>query len=221
MHKIFLMELIDFILHIDAHLAEFIRDYGYWIYAILFLIIFVETGVVVMPFLPGDSLLFAAGMLAAIPENNLSVWLIIVLLLIAAISGDSLNYSIGKRFGLKVTKIKIFGKQFVQQEHIDKTHAFYEKYGSKTIVIARFVPIVRTLAPFVAGVGRMNYGTFITYNVLGAIFWVVGITLAGYFLGSLEFVQNNFSKIVMGIIVVSVLPIVYEIIKEKYFNKSK
>lgn len=215
------MELIDFILHIDAHLAEFIRDYGYWIYAILFLIIFVETGVVVMPFLPGDSLLFAAGMLAAIPENNLSVWLIIVLLLIAAISGDSLNYSIGKRFGLKVTKIKIFGKQFVQQEHIDKTHAFYEKYGSKTIVIARFVPIVRTLAPFVAGVGRMNYGTFITYNVLGAIFWVVGITLAGYFLGSLEFVQNNFSKIVMGIIVVSVLPIVYEIIKEKYFNKSK
>lgn len=215
------MELIDFILHIDAHLAEFIRDYGYWIYAILFLIIFVETGVVVMPFLPGDSLLFAAGMLAAIPENNLSVWLIIVLLLIAAISGDSLNYSIGKRFGLKVTKIKIFGKQFVQQEHIDKTHAFYEKYGSKTIVIARFVPIVRTLAPFVAGVGRMNYGTFITYNVLGAIFWVVGITLAGYFLGSLEFVQNNFSKIVMGIIVVSVLPIVYEVIKEKYFNKSK
>src|SRR5690554_3111064 len=214
------MELIDFILHIDAHLAEFIRDYGYWIYAILFLIIFVETGVVVMPFLPGDSLLFAAGMLAAIPENNLSVWLIIVLLLIAAISGDSLNYSIGKRFGLKVTKIKIFGKQFVQQEHIDKTHAFYEKYGSKTIVIARFVPIVRTLAPFVAGVGRMNYGTFITYNVLGAIFWVVGITLAGYFLGNIPIIKDNFSKVVLIIIVLSVLPIIYSFIKEKYFQKA-
>lgn len=214
------MELLDFILHIDAHLAEFIRDYGYWIYAILFLIIFVETGVVVMPFLPGDSLLFAAGMLAAIPENNLNVWIIIGLLLVAAISGDSLNYSIGKRFGMEVTKIKIFGKQFVQQEHIDKTHSFYEKYGSKTIVIARFVPIVRTLAPFVAGIGRMNYGTFITYNVIGAIFWVVGITLAGYFLGRIEWVAQNFSKIVIGIIVVSVLPIVYEFAKEKFFKKK-
>lgn len=215
------MEIIDFILHIDAHLAEFIRDYGYWIYAILFLIIFVETGVVVMPFLPGDSLLFAAGMLAAMPENNLNVWLIIALLLIAAILGDSLNYSIGKRFGIKVTKIKIFGKQFVQPKHIDKTHAFYEKYGSKTIVIARFVPIVRTLAPFVAGVGRMNYGTFISYNIIGGVIWVVGITLSGYWLGRNEWVQDNFSKIVLGIIFVSVLPIVYEVIKEKYFNKSK
>lgn len=218
--KFLLMELIDFILHIDAHLAEFIRDYGYWIYAILFLIIFVETGVVVMPFLPGDSLLFAAGMLAAIPENDLNVWIIIGLLLIAAISGDSLNYSIGKRFGMQVTKIKIFGKQFVQQEHIDKTHEFYEKYGSKTIVIARFVPIVRTLAPFVAGIGRMNYGTFITYNVVGAIFWVVGLTLAGYFLGQIEWVAQNFSKIVLVIIVVSVLPIVYEFIKAKFFDKK-
>lgn len=215
------MELIDFILHIDAHLAEFIRDYGYWIYAILFLIIFVETGVVVMPFLPGDSLLFAAGMLAAIPENNLSVFIIIGLLLIAAVSGDSLNYAIGKRFGMQVTKIKIFGKQFVQQEHIDKTHSFYEKYGSKTIVIARFVPIVRTLAPFVAGIGRMKYGTFITYNVIGAILWVVGVTLAGYFLGRIEWVANNFSKIVIGIILVSVLPIAFEVIKEKFFNKEK
>ncbi len=213
------MELIDFILHIDAHLAEFIRDYGYWVYAILFLIIFVETGVVVMPFLPGDSLLFAAGMLAA-QENELNVWIVIGLLLIAAISGDSLNYTIGKNFGMKVTKIKIFGKQFVQQEHIDKTHSFYEKYGSKTIVIARFVPIVRTLAPFVAGIGRMNYGTFITYNVLGAIFWVVGITLVGYFLGNIPIIQENFSKVVLLIIFLSILPIVYEVIKEKYFNKE-
>ncbi|HLV23352.1 MAG TPA: DedA family protein [Moheibacter sp.] len=213
------MELIDFILHIDAHLAEFIRDYGMWVYAILFLIIFVETGVVVMPFLPGDSLLFAAGMLAAQP-NELNVWIVIGLLLIAAVSGDSLNYSIGKKFGLKVTKIKILGKQFVQQEHIDKTHAFYEKYGSKTIVIARFVPIVRTLAPFVAGIGRMSYKTFLTYNVVGAIFWVVGVTLVGYFLGNIPIIKENFSKVVIGIIVLSLLPIVFEFVKEKFFAKK-
>ncbi|MDD3771965.1 MAG: DedA family protein [Weeksellaceae bacterium] len=213
------MELIDFILHIDAHLAEFIRDYGYWIYAILFLIIFIETGIVVMPFLPGDSLLFAAGMLAAQP-NELNVGIVIVLLLIAAVSGDSLNYSIGKKFGMKVTKIKIFGKQFVQQEHIDKTHSFYEKYGSKTIVIARFVPIVRTLAPFVAGIGRMSYATFITYNVVGAILWVVGITLVGYFLGNVPIIKDNFSTVVIGIVLISILPIIIEIIKAKY-SESK
>lgn len=213
------MELIDFILHIDAHLAEFIRDYGYWIYAILFLIIFIETGIVVMPFLPGDSLLFAAGMLAAQP-NELNVGIVIVLLLIAAVSGDSLNYSIGKKFGMKVTKIKIFGKQFVQQEHIDKTHSFYEKYGSKTIVIAHFVPIVRTLAPFVAGIGRMSYATFITYNVVGAILWVVGITLVGYFLGNVPIIKDNFSTVVIGIVLISILPIIIEIIKAKY-SESK
>jgi len=214
------MEIIDFILHIDAHLAEFIRDYGMWIYAILFLIIFVETGVVVMPFLPGDSLLFATGMLAANPDNGLNVWIVIGLLLIAAVAGDSLNYSIGKNLGMRVTKVKLFGKQPVKSEHIDKTHAFYEKYGSKTIVIARFVPIVRTLAPFVAGIGKMNYGTFITYNIIGGTIWVVGITLAGYFLGSFEWVQNNFSKIVMAIIVISILPIVFEFLKEKFFAKK-
>lgn len=214
------MELIDFILHIDQHLNVFIQDYGLWIYAILFLIIFVETGVVVMPFLPGDSLLFAVGMLAANPDNGLNVWIVIGLLLIAAVAGDSLNYSIGKNFGMRVTRIKLFGKQPVKPEHIDKTHAFYEKYGSKTIVIGRFVPIVRTLAPFVAGIGKMNYGTFITYNVIGAILWVVGITLAGYFLGSFEWVQNNFSKIVMVIIVISLLPIVIEFIKVKFSKKE-
>lgn len=214
------MELIDFILHIDQHLNVFIQDYGLWIYAILFLIIFVETGVVVMPFLPGDSLLFAVGMLAANPDNGLNVWIVIGLLLIAAVAGDSLNYSIGKNFGMRVTRIKLFGRQPVKPEHIDKTHAFYEKYGSKTIVIGRFVPIVRTLAPFVAGIGKMNYGTFITYNVIGAILWVVGITLAGYFLGSFEWVQNNFSKIVMLIIVISLLPIVIEFIKAKFSKKE-
>lgn len=212
--------LIDFVLHIDQHLEYFINTYGYWVYAILFLIVFVETGVVVMPFLPGDSLLFAAGMLAA-QQNELNVWIVIVLLLIAAVSGDSLNYSIGKRFGMKVTKIKVLGKQFVQQEHIDKTHSFYEKYGSKTIVIARFVPIVRTLAPFVAGIGRMSYKTFITYNVVGAILWVVGVTLIGYFLGNIPIIKENFSKVVIGIIIVSVLPIIYEFAKEKFFKNEK
>lgn len=214
------MELIDFILHIDQYLLEFVNDYGVWVYLILFMIIFVETGVVVMPFLPGDSLLFAAGMLAAQP-NELNVVLIIILLLIAAILGDSLNYSIGKRFGMQVTRFKLFGKQVIKDEHIDKTHSFYEKYGSKTIVIARFVPIVRTLAPFVGGIGRMNYGTFLMYNIIGAIVWVVGITLAGYFLGNIPIIRDNFSKVVLLIIFISVIPIIYGVIKEQFFSKSK
>ncbi|MGN0003094.1 MAG: DedA family protein [Sphingobacterium composti] len=216
----FIYSLVDFILHIDDHLIQIVNDYKYWTYLILFLIIFVETGVVVMPFLPGDSLLFAAGMLAAQP-NELNVWLLIGLLLIAAIAGDSLNYSIGKNFGMRITKFKLFGKQMVTDAQIEKTHSFYEKYGSKTIVIARFVPIVRTLAPFVGGIGRMNYATFITYNVVGAILWVVGLTLAGYFLGNIPFIRDNFSQVVMAIIVLSVLPIVYEVIKEKFFNKKE
>src|SRR5690606_4238614 len=212
--------LIDFILHIDDHLIEIVNDYKYWTYLILFLIIFVETGVVVMCFLPGDSLLFAAGMLAAQP-NELNVWLMIVILLVAAITGDSLNYSIGKNFGMRITKFKLFGKQMVTDAQIEKTHSFYEKYGSKTIVIARFVPIVRTLAPFVGGIGRMNYGTFITYNVVGAILWVVGITLAGYFLGNIPLIRDNFSKVVLIIIFLSILPIIFEVVKEKFFNKKE
>ncbi len=214
------MEIIDFILHIDQYLFQFVNDYGTWIYVILFLIIFVETGVVIMPFLPGDSLLFAAGMLAAQP-NELNLGIMIVLLLIAAITGDSLNYAIGKRFGMQVTKFKIVGKQVIKDEHVDKTHSFYEKYGSKTIVVARFVPIVRTLAPFVGGIARMNYRTFLIYNVVGAIFWVVGITLAGFFLGNIPIIKDNFSKVVLLIIFLSILPIVYEVIKEKFFNKNK
>lgn len=213
-----LVSLFDFIMHIDQHLTEFANSYGLWLYAILFLIVFVETGVVVMPFLPGDSLLFAAGMLAAQP-NELNVWVMIVILLIAAITGDTLNYSIGKNIGYKAVQIKIFGKQFVQPEHLEKTHGFYEKYGSKTIVIARFVPIVRTLAPFVAGIGKMNNKTFIAYNVIGAILWVFGLTLAGYFLGNIPFIRDNFSKVVLAIIVLSILPIGVEIIKEKFLKK--
>ncbi len=211
--------LIDFILHIDEHLIEIVGEYRNWTYLILFLIIFVETGVVVMPFLPGDSLLFAAGMLAAQP-NELNVWVLIALLLIAAIAGDSMNYAIGKHFGLRITKFKFFGKQMVKNEHIEKTHTFYEKYGSKTIVIARFVPIVRTLAPFVGGIGRMHYGTFITYNVVGAVLWVVGITLAGYFLGNIPIIRDNFSTVVLLIIFLSILPIVFEVAKER-INRGK
>lgn len=215
-----MMELIDFILHIDSHLADFLADYGIWFYAIVFLIIFVETGLVVMPFLPGDSLLFATGMLAAQYSESLNIWLVIGIMLVAAILGDTLNYSIGKEFGTRMLQMKFFGKQPIQPEHIDKTHAFYEKYGSKTIVIARFVPIVRTLAPFVAGIGHMNYNTFLKYNIIGGIVWVVGITLAGFFLGNIPIIKDNFSKVVLIIIVLSVLPIVYSFVKEKFFSKS-
>ncbi|WP_413531499.1 DedA family protein [Empedobacter brevis] len=214
------MSLFDFIMHIDQHLAEFANEYGLWLYGILFLIIFVETGVVVMPFLPGDSLLFAAGMLAAQETNDMNVWIMIAILLVAAVLGDTLNYTIGKKVGYKATKVKIFGKNFIQEEHITKTHEFYEKYGSKTIVIARFVPIVRTLAPFVAGIGRMGYSIFITYNVIGAVLWVVGLTLIGYFLGNIQWVQDNFSKVILGITIISILPIFVEIIKEKLGKKK-
>lgn len=215
-----MMELFDFIMHIDDHLKEMIINYGSWIYAILFAIIFVETGIVIMPFLPGDSLLFAAGMLAASNPENLNVWFVIALLLVAAILGDASNYLIGRYLGMKVLNIKIFGKQPVKQEHLDKTHSFFEKYGPKTIIIARFVPIVRTLAPFVGGVGRMNYPIFLTYNVIGAILWVVGVTLAGFYLGSIPIIKDNFSKVVLIIIFISVLPIVYQVIKEKFLNKK-
>lgn len=212
--------LIDFVLHIDQHLVEIVNEYQTWTYLILFLIIFIETGVVIMPFLPGDSLLFAAGMLAAQP-NELNIGIMILLLLIAAVTGDSLNYAIGKRFGIQVTKIKLFGRQVVKNQQIEKTHAFYAKYGSKTIVIARFVPIVRTLAPFVGGIGRMHYGTFLTYNLIGGLLWVVGITLAGYFLGNIPIIRDNFSKVVLLIIVLSILPIIFEVVKEKLGKRSQ
>jgi len=214
------MELIDFILHIDQYLQVFLQDYGVWFYAILFLIIFVETGLVVMPFLPGDSLLFATGMLAAQFPESLNIWLVIIILFIAAVLGDTLNYTIGKEIGMRIVNFKIFGKQPVKMEHIEKTHRFYEKYGSKTIVIARFVPIVRTLAPFVAGIGRMNYITFLTYNVLGGFIWVFGITLCGYFLGNIPIIKDNFSKVVLLIIFISIVPIIFSVIKEK-MNKQK
>lgn len=211
------MPLIDFILHIDQHLNQFISDYDNWVYLLLFAIVFVETGLVIMPFLPGDSLLFAVGMFAA--QGSLDITTALGLMLIAAILGDSCNYMIGKYVGTKILDWRLFGKQLVKPAYLAKTHAFYEKYGSKTIVIARFVPFARTFAPFVAGIGRMNQAVFITWNVLGALLWVVGIGLLGYFLGNIDIVQNNFEKVVFIIIFVSVLPVITGVWKEWRIQK--
>lgn len=207
------MGLIDFILHIDKHLLTLIQDYNQWIYLILFLIIFIETGLVIMPFLPGDSLLFAVGMFAA--QGSLDIYASIGLMLVAAILGDACNYLIGKYLGDKFVKMRLFGRQLVKQEYIDKTHAFYEKHGPQTIIIARFVPIVRTFAPFVAGIGKMRYATFLAYNVIGGAVWVIGISLAGYFLGKIDIIRNNFEKVVLGIILISVLPIIIGFFRNK------
>jgi membrane-associated protein len=212
------MEIVDFILHVDKHLQEFIIEYDNLVYGILFLIIFVETGLVIMPFLPGDSLLFAAGMIAA--QGSLSLPLLLVLLMIATFLGDNTNYFIGSFLGHKALEIKLFGKTLVKKAHLDKTHAFYEKHGPKTVILARFVPIVRTFAPFVAGVGSMLYRTFITYSILGAILWVVGITCAGYFLGDIPIIKNNFEKVVIAIVFISILPILFQMAKG-YFTKTK
>ena len=216
----YIKQLIDFILHLDDYLFVLIQDYGIWIYAILFLIIFVETGLVVMPLLPGDSLLFAAGTFCAgvVKDGQtaqLNLWLVLGLLVIAAILGDGLNYYFGKTIGLKVLSWKIKGRQIVQQKYIDKTHEFYEKHGPKTIIIARFVPIVRTFAPFVAGIGQMEYSKFIRFNIIGGTVWVLGLTLLGYFFGNLEFVQKNFELVIFGIIGLSLLPMIIEIIRQK------
>lgn len=212
------MDLIDFILHIDQHLNDFIIAYDSWIYVILFLIIFVETGVVVMPFLPGDSLLFAVGMFAA--QGSLNIWICLALLLAAAILGDASNYLIGKYLGPKMLKLRWRGKQIIKPQYLDKTHEFYEKHGAKTIVIARFVPIVRTFAPFVAGIGKMNYWHFLSYNVIGGVLWIVGLTLAGYFLGSIPFIKDNFEIVVFVIIFLSLLPMLFEYLKTKRQAKA-
>lgn len=201
--------LIDVILHLDRHLVILIQDYGAWIYLILFLIIFAETGLVVTPFLPGDSLLFVAGTLAA--AGGMDIVLLMVLLCIAAIIGDSVNYAIGKHVGDRMVR----SGRFIRQEHIDRTHAFYEKYGGKTIVIARFVPIVRTFAPFVAGIGKMDYGRFLLFNVTGGILWVVSLTAAGYFFGNLPIVKDNLSLVVLGIVVASIMPAVVEYLRHR------
>lgn len=222
----FIHSFLDFFLHLDDHLHAMILEYGIWIYAILFLIIFVETGLVVMPFLPGDSLLFAAGTFCAGVTNthgetaNLNLFLVLLLLIIAAILGDGVNYYLGKKVGLKMLQFKIRGQQLVKQKYIDQTHEFYEKHGPKTIIIARFVPIVRTFAPFVAGIGDMSYSKFIRFNIIGGILWVVGLTLAGYFFGGLTFVKENFETVIFGIIGISILPMIIEIVRAKLKKKQ-
>ncbi|MHC9213340.1 DedA family protein [Serratia marcescens] len=205
--------IIDFILHIDVHLAELVAQYGMWVYAILFLILFCETGLVVTPFLPGDSLLFVAGALAALPTNDLNVHTMVALMAVAAILGDAVNYTIGRLFGEKLfsnPNSKIF-----RRSYLDKTHQFYEKHGGKTIILARFVPIVRTFAPFVAGMGHMSYRHFAAYNVIGALVWVLLFTYAGYLFGDLPVVQENLKLLIVGIIIVSILPGVIEIWRHK------
>lgn len=222
----FFQTVLDFFLNLDQHLHTMIIDYGVWIYLILFLIIFVETGLVVMPFLPGDSLLFAAGAFCAGVVGadgevaKLNLWLLLFLLTIAAILGDSLNYYLGKKVGLKILNWKIGDKQLVNPKYLEQTQAFYEKNGSKTIIIARFVPIVRTFAPFVAGIGSMNYNTFIKYNIIGAFVWVFGLTLLGYFFGNIPWVRENFETVIFGIIGISLLPMVWEFINAKFLKKQ-
>lgn len=205
-----ILKFIDIILHLDKYLKDLVPEYGMWIYVILFMIIFCETGLVVTPFLPGDSLLFAIGALCG--AGALNLWAILGLLTVAAIIGDTVNYWIGYYVGPKVFKTN---SRFLNRKHLEKTHAFYERYGGKTIVIARFVPIIRTFAPFVAGIGRMNYFKFMTYNVSGGILWVFSLTLAGYLFGGLPFVKNNFSAVIMAIIVISILPGIYEFYRER------
>ncbi|MDK4679562.1 DedA family protein [Kingella negevensis] len=208
-----LMQLLDFILHIDKHLVTLVAQHGAWVYAILFLIVFCETGLVVTPVLPGDSMLFAAGAVAATSNGVLNVHLLAALLIVAAIAGDASNFEIGKHFGEKLFANK--NSRIFKQEYLDKTHAFYEKYGGKTIILARFVPIVRTFAPFVGGMGKMNYGQFFRYNVIGALAWVLGITYLGYAFGNVPAVKNNFGLVVIAIIVVSVVPMIVEIVRAK------
>ena len=219
--------LIDFILHIDAHLLELAGEYGVWLYAILFLIVFAETGLVVAPILPGDSLLFAAGALAATvdPQTGqhvLRVELVIGLLLIAAILGDAVNYSVGHYIGPKVFAASDDAgwlHKLLNKNHLAQAHAFFEKYGGKAVVLGRWVPIVRTFVPFVAGAGSMTYRTFAFYNVLGALIWVCGCVGAGYAFGNVPIVKENFSLVMLGIIVVSVLPAAYEFLKHRRNNK--
>jgi membrane-associated protein len=202
---------IDFFLHLDKHLAEIIANYGIWTNLILFLIVFAETGLVVTPFLPGDSLLFAAGTFAAL--GSLDPVLLILLLSAAAILGDTVNYWIGAYIGPRAFSGEL---RWLRKEHLDRTHAFYEKHGGKTIILARFIPIIRTFAPFVAGVGTMTYSRFLVYNVVGGVVWVTLFVLAGYYFGNLPAVRQNFTYVILAIIVLSVMPIVLEFVKSRW-----
>jgi membrane-associated protein len=210
-----LLQFVDFFVHLDVHLTQIIADYGVWTYGILFAIIFIETGLVIMPFLPGDSLLFAAGALSALPGSVLSIGWMIALLSVAAILGDTVNYWIGHSLGEKA-----YDSRWVKKEYLDKTHEFFNKHGGKTIFLARFVPIIRTFAPFVAGVGQMSYKYFFSYNVFGGLLWVPLFSLAGYFFGGLEFVEHNFSLVIFAIIGISLIPVIIEAWKARQEGKA-
>jgi len=210
-----LIELFKHILHLDFEWL--FQQYGTAVYIILFLVIFVETGVVVFPFLPGDSLLFTAGLFARLGYMDMAF--LVLLLFVAAVLGDNTNYWIGRTLGLKVTHLKFRNKNIIKQAYLDKTHSFYEKYGIKTIIMARFVPIVRTFAPFVAGVAEMNYKKFLPFDILGGAIWILSLTFAGYFLGEIEWIRKNIELVALGIIFISILPIIVEFVKHKREKK--
>ncbi len=212
----FIKSLLDFVLHIDQHLVDIVQDYQTWTYLLLFIIIFAETGLVVTPILPGDSLLFAAGAIVAKPETGLSIVILWVLIIFAAVLGDLVNYHIGKFIGVKAFSGKY---RFLKIEYLERTHTFYEKYGGKTIIYARFIPIIRTFAPFVAGIGTMSYGRFAIFNITGGIAWVTSFLFLGYFFGGLPVIKENFTYVIILIIVVSVMPAIIQVIKER--NKSR
>ena len=207
---------IDFVLHLDKHLDVIIRNYGLWTHLLLFLIIFCETGLVVTPILPGDSLLFAVGTFAALGSLQLE-W-VLVSLSVAAVGGDTVNYWIGNLVGPKVFTQE--QSRFFKKEYLERTHQFYERYGGKTIIIARFVPIIRTFAPFVAGIGAMTYARFIAYNIIGGVGWILILVLAGYFFGNVPIVKSNFSLVILAIIIISVLPGVIEFVRQRYANSK-
>jgi membrane-associated protein len=211
-----MIELFEHILHLDFEWL--FSNYGTSVYLILFLVIFIETGLVLMPFLPGDSLLFTAGLFAHLGFLNMSY--LILLLFSAAVLGDNINYWIGRKIGLRMLKIQFKGKNIVKQEYLDKTHVFFEKYGAKAIIMARFVPIVRTFSPFVAGIAEMSYRKFLSFDILGGAIWILSLTFAGYFLGGFEWIRKNIELVALGIIFISVLPIIIEIAKAK-FSKGK
>ena len=206
-----MIELFKHILHLDFEWL--FSNYGTFVYLILFLVIFIETGIVVMPFLPGDSLLFTAGLFAQL--GYLDIKLLIVLLFIAAVAGDNTNYFIGRNIGLKIMQYKIKGRRIIKQEYIDKTHYFYERYGKKTVIMARFVPIVRTLAPFIAGVAEMKYRTFLLFDLMGGAIWILSLTLAGYFLGHFDIIRKNIEIVAILIIVLSLMPVIIEVFRNK------
>ena len=206
-----LTSFIDIVLHLDTHLLALTQEYGVWVYGILFLIIFSETGLVVAPFLPGDSLLFVAGALCGVGALHLE--LLLPLLVLASFSGDNTNYWVGRLLGLRL--IQRMNGKFIKREHLDKTHAFYEKYGGKTIVIARFMPIVRTYAPFVAGVALMRYRLFVLFSALGSVLWVTSLTVGGYFLGNIPEIKNNLSLVILLIIFISILPALIEYLRQR------